>query len=49
MRLILGASDLWAQLESDNKKAWITYFRTYGPTEAYFDKSWLLPDIDDVN
>ena len=30
-------------------KAWFTYFRLYGPTEAYFDKSWPLPDIDEVN
>ncbi|MBN8431671.1 DUF1254 domain-containing protein [Microbulbifer salipaludis] len=27
-------------------RAWFTYFRFYSPTEAYFDKSWLLPDID---
>jgi hypothetical protein len=26
-------------------KGWFTVFRLYGPTEAYFDKSWLLPDI----
>jgi hypothetical protein len=30
-------------------KAWFTYFRFYGPTEPYFDKSWPLPDIDKVN
>jgi hypothetical protein len=29
-------------------KAWFNYFRLYGPTEAYFDKSWSLPDIDEV-
>jgi hypothetical protein len=29
-------------------KAWFTYFRLYGPTEAYFDKSWPLPDIEEV-
>jgi hypothetical protein len=27
-------------------KGWFTYFRFYGPTEAYFDHSWMLPDID---
>jgi hypothetical protein len=27
-------------------KGWFTYFRLYGPTEAYFDKSWQLPDIE---
>jgi len=29
-------------------KAWFTYFRLYGPLEAYFDKSWPLPDIEKV-
>jgi hypothetical protein len=29
-------------------KAWFTYFRLYGPTETYFDKSWPLPDIEQV-
>ncbi len=24
---------------------WFTYFRWYGPTQAFFDKSWTLPDI----
>ncbi len=27
-------------------KGWFTYFRWYGPTEAFFDKSWQLPDIE---
>jgi hypothetical protein len=27
-------------------KGWFTVFRLYGPTEAYFDRSWLLPDIE---
>ena len=26
-------------------KAWFALFRFYGPTEAYFDRSWKLPDI----
>ncbi len=26
-------------------KGWFTYFRWYSPTEAFFDKSWRLPDI----
>ena len=29
-------------------KGWFTYFRFYGPTEAFFDKSWALPDIEQV-
>ena len=30
-------------------KCWFTYFLFYGPTEAYFDHSWMLPDIEPVN
>jgi hypothetical protein len=26
--------------------AWFTYLRLYVPTEAYFDKTWKLPDIE---
>lgn len=29
-------------------KGWFTYFRLYGPTQAYFDKTWQLPDIEQV-
>lgn len=25
---------------------WFAYFRWYGPTAAFFDKSWQLPDIE---
>jgi hypothetical protein len=28
------------------KKGWFTYFRFYGPKEAYFDQSWQLNDIE---
>ena len=27
-------------------RAWFSYFRFYSPTEAYFDRSWSLPDIE---
>ncbi len=27
-------------------RAWFTYFRFYSPTEPYFDRSWVLPDIE---
>ncbi len=27
-------------------KGWFTYFRWYSPTQAFFDKSWKLPDIE---
>jgi hypothetical protein len=27
-------------------KAWFVGFRFYAPTEAYFEKSWPLPDVE---
>jgi hypothetical protein len=27
-------------------ESWFAYFRFYGPTEAFFDKSWSLPDLE---
>ena len=27
-------------------EGWFSYFRLYGPLEAYFDRSWVLPDIE---
>jgi hypothetical protein len=30
-------------------KGWFTYFRFYAPTEAFFDKSWALPDFEKVS
>lgn len=27
-------------------KGWFTYFRFYGPTQPFFDKSWVLSDIE---
>lgn len=29
-------------------KGWFTYFRLYGPTQPYFDKTWSLPDIEEI-
>ncbi|WP_366759455.1 hypothetical protein [uncultured Thiodictyon sp.] len=29
-------------------KAWFTYLRLYGPPQGYYDKTWVLPDIDAV-
>ena len=54
-----GSVDLYfgpTKLASANKnwvktnpgKGWFPYFRFYGPLEAYFDKSWQLPDIEKV-
>jgi hypothetical protein len=30
-------------------KGWFTYFRLYGPTQPYFDRSWVLPDIEEMD
>jgi hypothetical protein len=30
-------------------KAWFPYFRLYAPTEAHFDRTWILPDFERVN
>ena len=27
-------------------KAWFPYWRFYSPTERYFDRSWILPDME---
>jgi len=27
---------------------WFTYFRLYAPTEAYFDRSWPMYDIEEI-
>ncbi len=29
-------------------KAWFPYFRLYGPTEAHFNRTWVLPDFERV-
>jgi hypothetical protein len=29
-------------------KAWFPYFRLYGPTEAHFNRTWVLPDFEQV-
>ena len=30
-------------------EGWFTYFRLYAPTEGYFDRSWQLPDIEQID
>ena len=29
-------------------EGWFSYFRLYGPLEAYLDRSWVLPNIEKV-
>ena len=38
-----GKESNWVQTVPD--KFWFPYFRLYAPTQAYFDRSWSLPDI----
>jgi hypothetical protein len=41
-----GNESNWVQTVPD--KGWFAYFRFYGPTEPFFDKSWALPDLETV-
>jgi hypothetical protein len=35
-------------IETIPGKGWFSYFRLYGPTAAYFDRSWVLGDFEPV-
>ena len=39
-----GKDQNWIPTNPD--ESWFPYFRLYGPLEAYFDRSWVLPDIE---
>ena len=41
-----GQEANWVQTVPD--KGWFAYFRFYGPTEPFFDKTWKLPDFEEV-
>jgi len=41
-----GKDQNWIPTNSD--EGWFPYFRLYGPLEAYFDRSWILPSIERV-
>ena len=41
-----GKETNWVQTVPD--KFWFPYFRLYAPTQAYFDRSWPLADIEKV-
>lgn len=30
-------------------KTWFMYFRAYGPLKPFFDRSWVLPDVEKMN
>jgi len=38
-----GREANWVQTRSG--EGWFSYFRLFGPTEPFFDKSWVLPDF----
>jgi hypothetical protein len=42
-----GFEKNWVQSLPD--QAWFSYFRLYGPTEAHFNRTWVLPDFEKVN
>ena len=39
-----GFESNWVKTIAD--KGCFTYFRWYGPTKEFFDKTWTLPDIE---
>jgi hypothetical protein len=41
-----GFENNWVQTNKD--KGWFPMFRFYAPTEAFFNKSWTLPDFEKV-
>jgi len=43
----VGKENNWVQTVPG--KFWFPYFRLYAPTQAYFDRSWPLPDIVKAN
>ncbi|MFR0693554.1 DUF1254 domain-containing protein [Enterobacterales bacterium AE_CKDN230030158-1A_HGKHYDSX7] len=43
---VKGHEQNWVQ--TNPGEGWFTYFRFYAPTEAFFDKSWTLGDIEKV-
>ena len=40
--------DISNWVETVQDRFWFSYFRLFAPTEAYFDRSWPLPDIEKV-
>lgn len=42
-----GLESNWVQTVPG--RAWFPYFRWYGPTQAYYDRSWTLPDFERTN
>jgi hypothetical protein len=32
-------------IKTNPGKSWFVFFRLYGPTEPFFDRKWILPDV----
>ena len=41
-----GMESNW--IDTSASKGWFVWFRFYGPTEPFFDKSWGLPDFEKI-
>ena len=41
-----GMESNWVQ--SLPGKSWFSYFRLYGPTQPFFDRSWALDDFEEA-
>jgi hypothetical protein len=41
-----GLESNW--MDTSASKGWFVWFRFYGPTKPFFDKSWQLPDFEKV-
>ncbi|QIO32316.1 DUF1214 domain-containing protein [Bradyrhizobium sp. 1(2017)] len=41
-----GWENSW--IETIPGKSFFAYFRLYGPEKPYFERSWKLPDIEEV-
>ena len=39
-----GKEKNWIQ--TNPGKTWFVFFRLYGTTEAFFDRTWILPDVE---
>jgi hypothetical protein len=35
-------------IQTNPGKGYFLWFRTYGPSEAWYDGTWVLPDVEKV-
>ena len=35
-------------IPTEKGRAWFSYFRLYSPKKAFLDRTWVLPDIENV-